>query len=142
MNPRLPAVLILAALSAASRTGAKEQTSRPPASSDSGLRPLDREYALKREALLKEFSAKRRALVESPDWKNLSAEKRRAKLDKLAAEAKSRDAKLTAEYDEESRRQRGRADADAASDRQALQRRADELQRQAAQDARRVVKPP
>ncbi|MFI5363348.1 MAG: hypothetical protein ACHQ49_15380 [Elusimicrobiota bacterium] len=71
----------------------------------------------------------------------MSAEKRKVQLEKLVSEAKAQDAKLTAEYDAESRRQRP-ADADAASDRQALQRRADELQRQAAQDARRVVKPP
>jgi hypothetical protein len=81
------------------------------ASSASALTPLARKYAVKREAVVKDFSAKRRTLLDSPAWELLSPEKRRAALDALAAEAMARDGKLTAEYDAERRRSRTGEDA-------------------------------
>ena len=71
--------------------------------SASAMTPLARKYAVKRVAVVKEFSAKRRALIDSPDWEMLSPEKRKAALGSLAAEAKAQDAKLIEEYDQRAR---------------------------------------
>lgn len=107
-----------------------------------GLSPLARKYAVKREALLKEFSAKRRALIGSPGWKSLSPERQKAALDELESKLKARDAKLAAEYDAERRRQSAQKDADEESARQARQRELDEIKAHAAQDALRAKKAP
>lgn len=102
------------------------------------LDPLARRFAAQRETLVKDFSAKRKALVRAPGWKALSAEEKQARLTALAAEFAARDAKLTEEYDAA----RGPRPADRAvkdaerlkSEREKL----DDVRTRAAQDSRRA----
>jgi hypothetical protein len=144
MKPLIAALLAaLTMILPPGRARAENATNtKPAAASDSGLSPLAEKYALKREALLKEFAAKRRVLIESAGWKTLSPAKQKDELEALAAEAKARDDKLIADYDAELRQTRTRNDADAASAQQERQRQLDELKTRAAQDALRAKKAP
>jgi hypothetical protein len=136
-------VALLTAVLAVEAAGAADAPAvKPPPASASGLSPLARKYAVKREALLKEFAAKRRAMVGAPEWKALPEDRRKARLDALAAEAKKRDERLTAAQDAEERGLKARKDADAAAADQAQRRRMNDIQVQAAQDAARARKGP
>lgn len=139
MSTSILAVLILLSARAVLAENAAEAK---PAATASGLSPLAEKYALKREAVLQEFAAKRRALIESPEWKASDTAHRKAALDALAAEAKARDESLISDYDAELRSGRASADADAASTQQARQRQLDEQRTRAAQDAFRAKKSP
>lgn len=102
------------------------------------LSPSARKYAAKHEALLKKYAAKRRAMVAAPEWKNLSAQEQKARLDALSAEAKKRDARLTAAQESERRRDEARRAADQAAADQARRRQLNDVQTQAAQSAPRA----
>jgi hypothetical protein len=121
---------------------ARAKSGANPALSSSGLSPLARKYAVKREALVREFAAKRRVLVDSPGWRTMSSQKQEAELDALVAGLKARDEKLTAEYDAERRRGKGGEAAAAARDERERQSRLDQLRIDAAQDALRARKAP
>lgn len=143
MNQVIVALLgVLTLLAGRGVRAEKNPDAKPAAASVSGLSPLAEKYALKRAAVLKEFAARRRALVESPEWNGLDAAKQKAALDALAAEAKARDDGLTADYDAESRRGRARSGADAARVQQDRLRQLDEQRTRAAQDALRAKKTP
>lgn len=129
MRTILLAVLMLAA--------APAFAADPAPMTRSGLTPLAEKYALKREALLQDYAAKRRALVASPGYRSSSPAERKSALDELAAEAKARDEDLVSDYDAELRRGRAAADADAAKDRKTRQNYYDEQLIRAAQDAAR-----
>jgi hypothetical protein len=131
------AVAVLILFSAGGSGAEKNADSKPAAASASGLSPLAEKYARKREAVLQEFAAKRRALIASPQWKSSSPGERKAALDSLAAEAKARDESLISDYDAELRGGRAAADADAAKVRQDRQTWLDEDRARAAQDALR-----
>jgi hypothetical protein len=112
-----------------------------PTASASGLSPLAEKYARKREAMIQEYSARRRALLASPRWRASSPAERKAALDALAAEAKEKDDGLVADYDAELRQGRAATDSDAANVQKARQDRLDELRARAAQDAFRARPP-
>jgi cytochrome c556 len=79
--------------------------------SSADLSPVARKYAIKREAMLKEFSAERRILMETARWKALPPEKRKAALDALTAQAKKRDERLLEREDAEERAAKPKAGA-------------------------------
>jgi hypothetical protein len=134
------AALLLVLIPLRAGVGSAGATRAPASGAD--LSPLARKYALKREALLKDFVSRRRALVSSPRWRALSAEKQNVELAGLLAELRTRDKKLTAEYDAEVSGLRGKRSADEAADQLARQRRLDEIRTQAAQDAVRAKQAP
>jgi hypothetical protein len=113
-------------------------TAAPAApATDTGLSPLAEKYARKREALIQQYAARRRALAASPRFKASTEDERKAALDKLAAEAKAKDEDLIDDYDAELRRGRAAADADAAKLQRERQSYLDEQRTRASQDAAR-----
>jgi hypothetical protein len=55
----------------------------PPPAASAPLSPQAAKYAKKHEALAHRFAAKRKAMIEGAEFKSLSAEKQKAKLDAL-----------------------------------------------------------
>ncbi len=98
------------------------------------LSPLAREFAAKRETLLHKYAARRKAMIETRGWQELTEKDQKAKLDALAKELNSKDDKLTADY--EARKLASKEMEDVRA-RQAEQDRLDEIRIHAAQDIQR-----
>jgi len=132
--------IALSILLLASSASFAADSAAPPAT-ESGLSPLAEKYARKREAMIQDYAARRRALVASEKFKESSSAHQQKALEKLAAEAQAADWDLIEDYDAELRQGRAAADADAAKVQRERQNYLDEQRTRAAQDAARSRSP-
>jgi len=105
----------------------------PPPAASPALSQVAMKYAKKHEALAQRFASKRKAMVEDPAWKSLSAQQQKAKLDALDADFKDRDSKI-ADAEVAARKQGGNVEQAKAQQQQAAQ--LDQVKTQAVQDER------
>ncbi len=130
---KVPIAFVLSILSLPFLAAQAISADSPPPAASSALSPLAAKYAKKHEALAHHFAAKRKAMIEDPAWKSLSAQQQKAKLDALDADFKARDSKI-ADAEAAARKQGGNVEQAKAQQQQAAQ--LDQVRTQAVQDAR------
>jgi hypothetical protein len=130
---RISSSFLLAVLSLPFPGAQAYSAESPPPAASPALSQVAMKYAKKHEALAQRFASKRKAMVEDPAWKSLSAEQQKAKLDALDADFKDRDSKI-ADAEAAARKQGGNVEQAKAQQQQAAQ--LDQVKIQAVQDER------